>query len=300
MFCKKCGNKLTEGQKFCNNCGEKVEEIVKEESVTVTDEVKEETTPVMPSQTETTINNNEQMNNNNFNTYSSVNTSLPSNEPKKNSNLPLIIAFILIGIIIIALIVFIVIKVTDKDDNKVGNDSPVVEKDDKDEVEDDDNKKEEEKKEIITATNYDYEKLDGYQYVIKSNRLNVTNKSMDFVAALQNMPTTTYSVLEPQLETLKQRFVSTGYIVNNAYSKTYGSTKFLVFEMTYMGQNLILFYAEHPDKTTICGSIQLKSSSYTNEDALRDMSIIINASEKSTETNDESSESFNSDISDIF
>ena len=183
-------------------------------------------------------------------------------------------------------------------DEVVDNDNPVVEKDDN--KKDEDNKKEEEKKEIITATNYDYEKLDGYQYVIKSNRLNVTNKSMDFVAALQNMPTTTYSVLEPQLETLKQRFVSTGYIVNNAYSKTYGSTKFLVFEMTYMGQNLILFYAEHPDKTTICGSIQLKSSSYTNEDALRDMSIIINASEKSTETNDESSESFNSDISDIF
>ncbi len=299
MFCKKCGNKLTEGQKFCNNCGEKVEEIVKEENVTITNEVKEETAPVMPSQTEQVINNNEQMNNNNFNTYSSVNTSVSTNEPKKNSNLPLIIAFILIGIIIIALVVFIVIKVTDKNEN-VDNDKEIVEKDDI-KTDDDDNKKDEDvKKEIITATNYDYEKLDGYQYVIKSNRLNVTNKSMDFVAALQNMPTTTYSVLEPNLETLKQKFVSTGYIVNNAYSKTYGTTKFLVFEMTYMSQNLILFYAEHPDKTTICGSIQLKSSSYTYEDALRDMSIIINASEKSTTTGDESSESFESDISDIF
>lgn len=297
MFCKKCGNKLTEGQKFCNNCGEKVEEIKIEESVTVTEEVKEETAPVMPSQTETTINNNEQMNNNNFNTNNNVNTSIPSTEPKKNSNLPLIIAFILIGIIIIALIVFIVIKVTDKDDNKVDNDNPVVEKDDKDEVEEDDDE-EPTKKETITATNYDYEKLDGYQYIIKSNRLNVTNKSMDFVAALQNM-STKYSLLEPSLETLKQKFISTGYTVNNAYSKTYGSTKFLVFEMTYMSQNLILFYAEHPDKTTVCGSIQLKSSTYTNEDALRDMSIIINASEKST-SNDDSSESFDSDISDIF
>lgn len=296
MFCKKCGNKLNEGQKFCNNCGEKVEEIKTEESVTVTEEIKEETAPVMPSQTETTMNNNEQMNNNNFNTNNNVNTSIPSVEPKKNSNLPLIIAFILIGIIIIALIVFIVIKVTDKDDNKVDNDNPVVEKEDKDEVEEDDD--EPTKKETITATNYDYEKLDGYQYIIKSNRLNVTNKSMDFVAALQNM-STKYSLLEPSLETLKQKFISTGYTVNNAYSKTYGSTKFLVFEMTYMSQNLILFYAEHPDKTTVCGSIQLKSSTYTNEDALRDMSIIINASEKST-ANSDSSESFDSDISDIF
>lgn len=294
MFCKKCGNQLNEGQKFCDNCGEKVEEIVKEESIIVASEMKEENASIIPNQNEelkTEINNNEQMNNN-FNNYSNVNTSVSSNVPKKSSNLPLIIAFILIGIIIIALVVFIVVKVTDKDDNNVDNDNPIVENDDP-------KKNEVPKKETITATNYDYEKLDGYQYVIKSNRINVTNNSLDFVAALQNT-SVQFSTVQPQLESMKQKMINNGYTVNNAYSGTYGTTKFLVFEMTYLGKEMILFYAGHPDKTTVYGSIQLKSSSYTSEDVLKDMSKIINASEKSSTTSDESSESFNSDISDIF
>ena len=71
--------------------------------------------------------------------------------------------------------------------------------------------------------------------------------------------------------------------------------------MTYGGKNLVLFYAEHPDSTTVCGSVQIKSG-YTYTEALEDLSLVITASTKSTSgsSTDSSSESFNTDFSNIF
>lgn len=306
MFCKKCGNKLNEGQNFCNNCGEKVEKTVENTNV-----VSEEVETLTENKVEENVNNNITENTSiDFGQYNNVTSTVSSNAEKKKSNLPLIIVFIILGLVIIGLIVFIAVTVVNNsnDDNK-GTNTPVTEKEDdnKDtddidiDTDDEDDSDVDTKLETITASNYDYSKLSGYKYAIKSNRLYVTDDSSNFIAALQNM-SQSYSIIESGAETLKEKFNSTGYTVNRVENKVFGTTKFLAFDMTYGGQNLVLFYAEHPDSTTVCGSVQIKTG-YTYTEALEDMSLIITASTKSTgssSTTDSSSESFDTDISNIF
>lgn len=342
MICKKCGNEITNEEKFCKNCGEMVQQVQEninevgsmnvnnEENFTNanTESIANNSESVIMTNTDNIMNNNENIMNetntlnnmtsidNNLNNTNSnidnnqntgtmntnnMNSAMPSNiENKKKSNLPLIIVFAVLGIIIVGLIVFIVINLIPKDNNSTNNNDnkPVVENQKPSTTNPENSNNTNKQEEVITVTNYDYQKVIGYDYALKNNKLYVKDNASNFITVLSNMSTLHSSVIA-QKDNIKEKFITTGYTINNDYVKTVGSIQYLVYDVTYQGQNLILAYAKHQDGSTVVASVQVKSP-YTYDEALEHVSKIIKASSKSKNTgSDTSSESFDVNISDI-
>lgn len=318
MFCKNCGNKLEENQKFCTNCGGKVEEtteVVEEkvvEPVNVSTQENIETPVTIESESANQV-VTENVEVNNMNNNMNLNTSYNNPAPKKKSNLPFIIAFIVLGIVIIGLIIFIALtvigdnskdisepKTPTTENNKVDNsDDDSDDSDDYDDSDVDTDDDDDISVEKITVGNYEYTKLSGFTYSEKSNMLYVTDENKSKIVVAMQVLAVSYSSIESSSEKIKQQFVSKGYTVNRVVNQTFGTHKFVAFDVTYSGKNIVLFYAGHDDSSTVCGSVQV-SSSYTYTEALQDISRIIGASTKVSDSDSsDDTESFDLDISNI-
>lgn len=259
MICKKCKSEITEGEKFCKNCGEKVEET--QESINGVENIK--------------VNNSESI--------------ITTNETKKKNNAPLIIVFVVLGIIIVGLIVFIIINLIPKDANSTNDDDkkPVVEEKPSTPTED-----------VISITNYDYKKVTGYDYALNNNKLYVKDNANNFVVKISNS-STLYSSVASKKSDIKEKLIASGYTINNAYVKTIGNIQYVGYDITSQGKNVLLFYAGHQDGSTVVGSLQVKSPYTYDEALEDISKIIKASSKSKNVNSDTSSESFDIDLSDI-
>lgn len=272
MFCKNCGNKLDENQKFCNKCGSKVQD---------DNEIKDDIDLEEKSQIE--VNNID----NDLNNANQVSKS------KKKSNVVFIIVLILLILVIIGLIVFITIKVINNNSN-ISNNKEIINKKDVD-IEDDDD--EIDNDETIIVANYKFTKLDKFKYATKEDTLYVTDQNKENILSAMEFLSTPYDEIKLEADAVKQELIDKGYTINKVVNQTFGSHEFLAYDVTYSGNNCVLFYVSIDSATTVCGSLQILSS-YTYTQGLTDISEILLYSNKENDEEEEEISDFSVKIPD--
>lgn len=229
MICRKCGNNINDGQKFCTVCGSPIEELTQ--------------TPVQPvtpnPQAEDIFTGSEQpsvntpVNNTNEPTYvqTSVVGTYPVYETKKQSNLWFILTCIVLGVIIL-ISTGVIVK---KSMNLAKSNGKIDYLEDVDIYEDE---------EEVIVTNENTYIVDGYKFVIPTGFKKIVKGDDERIGdgnfeigSLKIDNTYSYSAYKDNINdvvaTLKEKFGAQGATYIETSEKTYGGQKFLIFSFMY-------------------------------------------------------------------
>ena len=265
MFCKNCGNRLNDGDKFCNSCGTSTE-VTTEETITeevqepvVSEPVIEEVKESVPE--EPVVNNN---------VIEPVINSEPV--PAKKSNGGLIALFIILGVLVLGGIIFGVIMLLKPHDPKP---TPTT----------DINIKTADKEETITYEGYTFTVPDGY-LVNDSTGVNIigNNKFKFQILGIDSFYSYSDYASKDTLEYVKKYIPESTAKFLNQTEETYNGKKFLIFSFDRSGTTADAIITELSD-----GKVLMIFAYYNNESDKKDgynnlAKFVTSATKESTTT----------------
>lgn len=198
-FCKYCGKEIKENNKFCDNCGVKVE-----------NDTIEEDDPI-------------------------DNIKIAVENASKNEKMSgyMIAVIAILSLIIISLIIIIAIRLTKNEkvkDNTNNNSPSVVEKDTIDDIEDDTDAKVESN--TYEFSGYKFIVPKGYTPSIDDKYLVLTNMEDKIQIAASVLSYQSYSKISSNLETLKQELIEEGATVSTIKEEQIDNTSAVIIVAT--------------------------------------------------------------------
>lgn len=304
MNCKKCGNPITDFDKFCQNCGEPNELYnggnQVETSFAPIDAAPVEPAPVEPtavdpvvSQTpvEPTITPAEpivqqaakipamqeqqpvpgaQIPNANI-----ASTPVQAPVPKKKSNAPFIIIIIILSLIIIGIGIFIVFKLLGNNGNtNTVENKPIEDKTEPTKVAD---------KETFEVSGYTFTIPRGFTKVTDNNNKTYIGDNTFYFGFMKVTNIYTYDVLKSQLPNLATTYINkwqnegVTYVGNNEY--TYSGKKFLVITFNSNGVYTDIILTELKDNSILTAFVYYKDVS-AKEAGYKKMVEFVNSGSK--------------------
>ena len=231
MNCKNCGNPLVGGEKFCKNCGVKIEEATVNEP-TVVEPVQQ---TVQPS-------NNKGSDKKNF-----------------------IILTVIVIILALGFAVGYLLMNKDKDNNSEDDnktkttetkkdtsktddiDIDDIDLDDIDLDDDIDDTDTTDSEDTYTYKNFKFNKVEGFTYTTSSQGLQITNLSdvivLDAVAG-------DFDIVKKNTSTVETTFKNQGYDIKNVEVKTYGGVEYITSEVTKDSISMLILYTKADNNHT--------------------------------------------------
>jgi hypothetical protein len=269
MNCKKCGNIINEGEKFCRNCGEPVNNL---ETVSNQPIYNEQSTNLNQNninyQTSNINQNNINYQTSNVNGYTQQPVQNPinnynqpiqnqlNNEPKNNGSdkKNLLILIGIVAILVVAFVVGYLLINKDKGNDKSNNKSTTNEyeetinntvdnSDDKDDWDTDDSTSTDTTETSTTYTykNFKFNKISGYDYETTSNGLQITDYNN--VIAIEVTPGS-FDIVKNNTDTINSTFENQGYEIKNTTVKTYGGVEYITSEVSKDGISMLILYTK--------------------------------------------------------
>lgn len=171
-----------------------------------------------------------------------MNNQVPNNS-KDNKKLFIIIGSIVLGVIILGIILFIVLG---NNDDKENNNVNEYEND----TLEDSNFDDEDNKDTISFKGFEFKKQDGYNYVVDSDGLKISNNTF---GTFIEIATGSYEQVKSQSQLLIQQYTDMGIEVNNYKVEKYGSKEVMTFELSKNNQSFIMYITEANNSNVFIG-----------------------------------------------
>lgn len=285
MNCPKCNSPINDGDKFCQVCGNVINNPVPQEPAAVQPVAATPTVAEQPA-----LNNMQQPTNQGMN-YNPAPTpsvqpmggGMPMNnqmspipqEPKKNNTLVIILSGLIV--ILIAVVVFLLISQgdTEKDDN--GKSDP------------DTSTTEPTKEPVVTTkytettvNGYKFKLPEGYQAELYNNQVMLYNDDMSFEANVLSMDGSYNSINK---EGAKVNFTANG-ITNVTYEdKTVNNKKMTIFKGIYQGYQIEYVYIDYSLSKVLGAAIVYETEYETVRDDIYDILTQVEIVESSFSSN---------------
>lgn len=232
--CKKCGEQINSGEKFCRNCGEPTGQknfVEESREGVINSEIN--TTPLQNN-----INSNQNLNNQE-NVYNQIpNNNINNTQKNKNSN---IIPYIILSVIVVVLIsvvgILIILNISKKDENNTNHNNTndyeeniTDNKDEDDDIDLDDTIDKE--TDSITYKGFKFIKKSGYNYEDKSSSLIISNDS--YFTGMTISPSL-FSSLKNNLTLLEAEYKKNNLDITNLQTKTINGTEVIVGDASVNG-----------------------------------------------------------------
>lgn len=182
------------------------------------------------------------------------------NEKKKS---PIVLILIIVFIIVIGFgtLVFLgfraLINRSSSIISNIDNTKNIIEDKIKEDIKTNEDKKDNNIKtnDTVKFDNYEVKKLSGYTYSETSSSLTVSNSKFSCLITVISSYNQSLDALIERKDTVKDTFNSSGMTVNSDETIKYNDNTYLTFDISYLNQNMIVFYTQKNEGKFLYGVI---------------------------------------------
>ncbi len=178
---------------------------------------------------------------------------------KKKSPIALILIIVFIIVIGFGTLVFLgfraLINRSSSIISNIDNTKNIIEDKIKDDIKKDINKINDSEEDKIKFDSYEVKKLSGYTYSETSSSLTVSNSKFSCLITVISSYNQSLDMLIEQNDIVKDTFNSSGMDIINDETIKYDNNTFLTYEISYLNQNMIVFYTQKNEGKFLYGVV---------------------------------------------